>query len=305
VTPKNITAEDSAARLDVFLAAALGMTRSAAKRIIDHGTVERSGKRLAPHDPIRAGDQLSIIEPEPPTVTPPPDPRVIEQTEEFIVVEKPAGLLVHPAPGRPEPTLVDWLRAHDTKIAALPGDRPGIVHRLDRDVSGVMVIARTLEAVDHFSLLFGSRQVDKHYRALVVGAVENPEGEIDFPLAPSVTRPGTMAARPKGQPGREALTRYTVLAYNRKYSYLELELVTGRTHQLRAHLAAIAHPILGDSRYGEPSKYLVRPFLHATSISFPDLAGVVQTFHSPLPSDLAAVLAQLLPEAVDPVRGSD
>lgn len=292
-------------RADRGLAEALGITRSAAKRRIDLGRLTRDGKELTAHDPVRAGDNLVLEEPELPKHPAPPEPQVIAQTREYTVLDKPAGLLVHPVPGSDEPALSDWLAAHDPVVAALGGSRPGIVHRLDRDVSGVMVVARTPEAAEHFRLLFKTRQVGKRYRALVVGAVAKTEGEITFPLAPSVTRPGAVAARPRGQPGREAITRYTVLAANPRFSYLDLGLVTGRTHQLRAHLAAITHPIVGDGRYGAPSKYVGRPFLHAFELTFPDLEGAEQTYRSPLPPDLAAVLAKLIPEAVNPIRGSD
>lgn len=301
---RTLTAAHGAARLDRFLAEALGVTRSAAKRVIDEGSVERFGKRLTAHDPVRVGDLLTVNEPIAETsTTVPPDPVVLERTPEYLVLEKPAGLLVHPAPGHREPTLVDWLRANDPSIAALSGERPGIVHRLDREVSGVMVVARTVEAEEHFRLLFASRQVGKRYRAVVLGSPATPEGEIAFPLAPSRTRPGVVAARPRGQAGRDALTRFTVLAGNPRFSYLDLELVTGRTHQLRAHLAAIAHPIVGDARYGGASKHLARPFLHAYELSFPDLSGTMRTYHSPFPRELAERLTLLVPEAVDPVRG--
>lgn len=296
---RELTAAEASPRADRFLAEQLGITRSAAKKLIDHGTVAREGRRLTAHDAIRAGDRITVEEPKRTPIPTPPAPVVLAETEEYLVLDKPAGLLVHSAPGRPEPTLVDWLKGRDAKIAAMGGSRPGIVHRLDRDVSGVMVVARTAEAQEHFRLLFASRQVGKHYRALVTGAVAKPEGEISFPLARSATHPGAVAARPKGYPGREAVTRYTVLAANPRFSYLDLELVTGRTHQLRAHLAAITHPVLGDVRYGEPSKHLARPFLHAFELSFPDLEGVERTYRSAMPVELQRALQKLVPEAVD------
>ncbi len=300
---RTLTVDRDADRLDRFLAGALGVSRSVAKHTIDHGRVERSGKRLVPHDPVRAGDVLEVLEPSArPPGPPPPEPTVLAEEPEFLVVEKPAGLLVHPAFGVPGPTLVDWLVARYPDIAALGGDRPGIVHRLDRDVSGVMVVARTAEAVEHFHLLFAGRQVGKRYRALVHGAPGKPEGTIAFRLAPSETHPGRVAARPANQPGREAITRYTVLAANPRYALLDLELVTGRTHQLRAHLKAFGHPIVGDQRYGSTDPLLPRPFLHAYELSFVDPNGTPRTYRSEIPPELVAVLKQLLPKAVAPSR---
>lgn len=298
---QEILADHPSPRLDRFLAEALSITRSAAKKLIDEGTVLRDGKKLSAHTPIRLNDSLIVEDPVERPIPKPPDPRVIAETPEYVVIEKPAGLLVHPAPSAlGEPTLVQWLTEHYPEIARLGGERPGIVHRLDRDVSGVMVVARTAEAAEHFHLLFESRQAEKHYRALVRGRVARAEGEIEFRLARSKTRPGRFAARPKNGEGRDATTRFTVLSGDGRFTFLDLELVTGRTHQLRTHLAAYGHPIVGDPRYGSPSKNLHRPFLHAYQLSFPDLSGNVQTFHSELPDDLLHVLKELLPIAVDP-----
>lgn len=300
---RTVPVPHDAPRLDRFLASALGISRSAAEKIIELGTVERNGKKLKAHTPVRAGDALEVTEPLPVTVPIPPEPRVIAENPEYVVLDKPSGLTVHPGPGIVGPTLVNWLMRQYPEIATQGGDRPGIVHRLDRDISGLLVVARTPASLAFLQRAFVERTVEKHYLALVAGRVERPEGEIVFALARSKTKPGRTAARPHSAEGREALTRYTVLASDAHRSYLDLELVTGRTHQLRAHLQAFGHPIEGDTAYGGTNKHLARPFLHAAALTLPEQGGERRTFRSHLPPDLAALLATLLPAAVDPVKG--
>ena len=233
---------------------------------------------------------------------------VIAETEDYLVVDKPAGIAVHAAPGVRGATLIDLLLPQYPELRGVGGDpsRPGIVHRLDKLVSGVMIIARTPQAFDYFSRAFRERKIEKEYHALVAGTFVNDHGEIALPLTRSTSprRRGTMKVVPKGAPidgqqkVREALTLFTVRRRFPRLTYLALFPRTGRTHQLRVHLAAIGHPIIGDPLYGGKARRQIktsinRPFLHASSITFTDLQGEVKTYHAPLPVELQQVYTLL------------
>lgn len=214
---------------------------------------------------------------------------------DYIVLEKPAGLLVHAtATGKNEETLVAQLvRAYPEMVAV--GDdpaRPGIVHRLDRDVSGVMVVARTQAMFTGLKRQFQERKVKKEYVAVCHGYFDQKDGVIDFPMERSKLRGRKMAVRPKSQGGKEAITEYAVVREGRKRSLVAVIPKTGRTNQIRAHLAAIGHAIVGDAVY-KPKKQKVkdmgRIMLHAKTIGFHDLDGAWREFHVP-ESDLFITL---------------
>lgn len=239
--------------------------------------------------------------------------KIIRETPDFIVIEKPAGLLVHPTVHHEGPTLVDELVAHYPKIKQV-GDnheRPGIVHRLDREVSGLMVIAKTPEMFEHLKQQFAGRTVHKEYLALIHGKLPKDEGEIGFVIARS-RRGGRMAARPSSQEGREAKTTYEVTRRFPNATLVRVLPETGRTHQIRAHFHALGHPLVGDRLYrtkrqrrkelqkfkGEETQMLgkqkiPRLMLHATRLSFPDLDGKIQTFESSIPPEFNAFLNSL------------
>ena len=241
---------------------------------------------------------------------------VIAETEDYLVVDKPAGIAVHAAPGVRGATLIDLLLPQYPELRGVGGDpsRPGIVHRLDKLVSGVMIIARTPQAFDYFSRAFRERKIEKEYHALVAGTFVNDHGEIALPLTRSTSprRRGTMTALPhnkrKSQAdaetlkiphnAREALTRFEVARRFPRLTFLKVFPKTGRTHQIRVHLAAIGHPIIGDPLYGGRARRQIkttinRPFLHASSITFIDLQGEQKTYHSALPNDLNSMLSTL------------
>lgn len=228
-------------------------------------------------------------------------PRIIEETPDFIVLEKPAGLIVHAARGHEGPTLVDFLlkKYPELKGVGEGAERPGIVHRLDKDVSGVMIVARNQETFELLKSQFQNRQVKKTYIALVIGKLPKDEGTIDFPLARSYRR-ARMAAVPKSTErtdARDAITHYEVEKRFPHATLVRVEIETGRTNQIRAHFHGIGHPIVGDRRYAIRTKKISkdpgRPFLHATELCVRDRAGVVRTYRSPLPAHLESFVSSL------------
>jgi 23S rRNA pseudouridine1911/1915/1917 synthase len=231
--------------------------------------------------------------PEPDIVVP-----LVHEDEHLLVIDKPAGLVVHPGAGQRTGTLVHGLLAHYPEIAGV-GDptRPGIVHRLDKGTSGLMLVARTQLAYDELVAQLSARTVHRRYRAVVWGLVEAPKGLIDAPIGRSTREPTRMAVAERG---REARTRYEVLhRFHEPVPVTELacELETGRTHQIRVHLRSIGHPVVGDVRYdgARQSLPLDRPFLHAEHLALSHPAtGEPLALDSPLPPDLADLLASLV-----------
>ncbi len=285
-------------RLDRFLADRSGLARNQIQRLIKQGAVLVNGRRETPHYAVRPLDRVHYAMPPESEHAEPPEPTVVAECDDWLVVEKPAGLLVHPTPARKEPTLADWFVARDRAYAAV-GDlaRPGIVHRLDRDVSGLMVLAKTHRAFLHLQSEFRERRVLKVYTALVYGLVAADEGTIAFRIARS-KRAGRMAARAQSAEGRDAITKYAVLRRFRTTTLLSVRILTGRTHQIRAHLFGYGHPVVGDTLY-HPKKLpnvppLDRPFLHATRIGFTGLDGSWREFTRPLPETLERYLQQLM-----------
>jgi len=225
-----------------------------------------------------------------PRPKPNPEPgefTILHEDHDYIVVDKPANLTVHPTAKRATGTLSNMLLA---RFPALLGvgetHRPGIVHRLDRDVSGVMVIARTAEAYEYLKTLFAERKVKKEYAAVVLGVVKNDSGTIDAPLGR--TKKGPMAVT---EGGAFAITRYEVLRRGTRATLLKVTTETGRMHQIRVHLRHIGHAIVGDMLYGKRSAAVKseRLLLHATNISFADLRGRTVTFTSPLPAEFTNI----------------
>ena len=217
-----------------------------------------------------------------------PELRIVHLDEFLAVVDKPAGLVVHPAPSHTGPTLVDEL----AEILGGGGDpeRPGIVHRLDKGTSGLLVVARDDETHAALQQLVREREVERIYLALAGGRLASRTGTIDAPIGRAARQRHRMAV--SGAASRQARTHFTVLDLLRRETYLEARLETGRTHQIRAHFAAIGHPLTGDGTYGGVSRYgLRRQFLHAHRLSFRHpRSGEGLSFTSPLPGDLAAAL---------------
>ena len=286
----------SESRLDQYLAGLdTGMTRSRLSRLIVEGQVLVNGGPAKPSHKVRAGDRisLSVPPPRPSSVGPQEIPvTVVYQDASVVVIDKPAGLAVHPGPGHPDMTLVNALLAMCPDIQGIGGEiRPGIVHRLDKDTSGLMMVAKTHQAHNDLSSQIKSRQVTKGYLALVEGTPKQLHGKVDAPVGRHPRRRTRMAVVVGG---KEARTNYKVIHQVAGYSLLEIYLETGRTHQIRVHMAYLGHPLLGDTTYGRSSSLVNRHFLHAFHLGFKHpVNGESLEFKIDLPSDLTPVLDAL------------
>jgi 23S rRNA pseudouridine1911/1915/1917 synthase len=284
------------------------LTRSQASRLIQEGHV-RSGARIALRSHrVYAGERVELALPAPAPLSVQPEPMpltIVAEDDDLLVVDKPAGLVVHPAYGHAAGTLVNGLLAH---AGSLPDAgltfRPGIVHRLDKDTSGLLVVAKTPMALADIQQQFKRGVVTKAYLALVAGRPREDSGVIDRPLARDPRDRKRMAVVPSG---RVARTRWRIVEELPGYTLLELVLETGRTHQIRVHLQASGHPIVGDQVYGEQrhAQGLRRQFLHAHRLELRQPStGAALAFRSSLPDDLQAVLERLRGKAARQARGS-
>ncbi|RME43062.1 MAG: RluA family pseudouridine synthase, partial [Caldilineae bacterium] len=258
-------------RLDRFLAEALpDVSRGEVQRWIAEGRVHAPGRKMKPSTRLPLGAEVTVTLPAPEAALPAAQPiplDILFEDEAILVLNKPAGQVVHPAAGHAQDTLVNALLHHCPALAALHPERPGIVHRLDRDTSGVMVVAKTKEALRHLQGQFKARKVEKVYRALVYGVPASPVGIIDVPLGRDPRHRQRFAPLPDGKPAR---TRYRVVETFAGYSLLDVQPETGRTHQIRVHLAWLGHPVAGDALYGRRRTPLPlrRQFLHAARLRF-------------------------------------
>ena len=293
-----LTADRGGERLDTFIARRRPeLSRSHARRLIDEGLVVVDGRQAKPSDRVTSGVGVTVTIPPPETVDLVPEAiplTIIYQDGDIIVLDKPAGLTVHPAPGHPTGTLVNALLAACPDLRGIPGTlRPGIVHRLDKDTSGLMVVAKNDRAQRALQRQLKERGVRKTYLALAKGVPAPREGTIEAPIGRHPKNRKKMAVVAGG---REAITRYRVREEiaSGKYSLLEVEPITGRTHQIRVHMAAIGHPVIGDATYGRRSEAIGRQFLHAHKLAFAmPLGGRTVEFQSPLPADLRNALISL------------
>jgi 23S rRNA pseudouridine1911/1915/1917 synthase len=286
-------------RVDRALATLTGWSRAEIGRLCDAGDVLVGGRAAAKSRRIAAGEVIEVLAEPAEAAAPGPDPGVVVEVrhadDDVIVVAKPAGLIVHPGAGHAEGTLVNGLLARFPELAEVgEAARPGIVHRLDRDTSGLLVVARSPRAYDALVDALAGREVERGYVALVWGHLDAPRGIVDAPIGRSPSRRTRMAVRDSG---REARTSYEVVREldDPDVSLLTCRLETGRTHQIRVHLAAIGHPIVGDGAYrgNRPSLPLARPFLHAGTLAFAHpVTGAPMRFEEPLPAELAAVLEE-------------
>ncbi|HXP31904.1 MAG TPA: RluA family pseudouridine synthase [Stellaceae bacterium] len=310
---RQVTAQpaEAGARLDRLLAAHFAdLSRTRLKHLVASGQVTADGATVSdPSLRVRAGQSFTLRLPPPIADRPVPqamDLVIVYEDEHVIVIDKPAGLVVHPAPGNPDRTLVNALLAHcGASLSGIGGvRRPGIVHRLDKDTSGLMVAAKSERAHTRLAADFAARRITRAYQAVVWGVPAPSVGEIDAPIGRSSRDRKKMAVRESGKP---ALTRYRVLrAFAARAALIECRLATGRTHQIRVHLSARGHPLVGDEAYGGrrarawrtemPSGIadFKRQALHANVIGFHHPAtSEYLTFHSPLPSDIEGLLQML------------
>jgi 23S rRNA pseudouridine1911/1915/1917 synthase len=305
MTHTSVVGDDHAGvRLDAALAELLGCSRSRAAARIDAGLVRLDGATAVRSARLRAGQRLEVDDvPVEASAPPPPLPDVRYRDEHLLVVAKPPDLVVHPGHGRPDGTLVDALRAADVPLADV-GDpaRPGIVHRLDRDTSGLLVVASTAAAHAGLVAALAERRVTRRYVGLVAGVPAAPRGRIEAPIGRDPRERTRFAVVTDG---REAVTRYATEASGevpglppgrREVSVLRCRLETGRTHQIRVHLTTLGHPLVGDRVYGPRGDLaaalgLTRPALHAGRLAFTHpVTGAEVDVVEPLPDDLAAAL---------------
>jgi 23S rRNA pseudouridine1911/1915/1917 synthase len=282
-------------RLDLRVAKQSGVSRSAAQSLIAGGHVRVNDRPAKSGQRVAAADDVVVIIPPaaaiPADVAGPQVPLTIVYEDDAVaVVDKPAGLVVHPAPGHAAGTLADGLRQRGTTWSQLGGEqRPGIVHRLDRDTSGLLVVAKTQAAHLSLSLQLQHRTLGRVYWALVHGIFRESTGRVDAPIGRD---PGHRQRMAVVDGGRPAVTDFAVVERMRKFTRLEIRLLSGRTHQIRVHMASISHPVAGDPVYGRRGDEVsARPALHAQRLTFlhPD-DGRRCDFTSPLPADLEAAL---------------
>lgn len=284
-------------RLDRWLAQhAGGLSRSRIQALIAQGLVEVNGRPAEPSYRVRPGDRIlvSIPPPQPLALVPRPLPlRILYEDQDMLVVDKPPGMPVHPGPGHREDTLVNALLARVRDLSGIGGVlRPGIVHRLDKDTSGLLLVAKNDVFHQALAQQIKERRLQKGYLALVWGVPYPSEGEIDAPIARSPRDRKRMAVVPGGRP---AITRYRVLRSFPDCALVEVSPETGRTHQVRVHLQAIGHPLVGDPLYSRRKTPLLRrQFLHAHTLRFAHpRTGEEMVFQSPLPPDLWRVVEAL------------
>lgn len=291
------TDRDAGARLDTVLARWTGEPRAEVQRRIAAGDVVVDDRRARKSHLVQPGERIVVAAPAPAPSPPAPEPVPVRWRDaHLLVVAKPAGLVVHAGAGVVDGTLVDALRAAGERLA--PGDdpdRPGIVHRLDRGTSGLLVVASTETARRALQAALASRTIRRRYWALVDGVPSQRAATVDAPISrhPRRRTVFTTAAQ-----GRSAVTRYEVVVDHRRAAELDVELDTGRTHQVRVHLSAIGHPVCGDRAYGASplgdELGLARPALHAATLEFDHpVTGEPLAFREPLPADLRAAVAAL------------
>jgi 23S rRNA pseudouridine1911/1915/1917 synthase len=296
-------------RLDRVVAMLAGVSRAVAADLVVSGRVLVDGGEVrVGRATVEAGSVLDILLPDRPGAEVRAEPevsfQVVYEDDAVAVVDKPAGLVVHPGAGHGDGTLVGGLLARFPDLRELVAsgvcapDRPGIVHRLDKGTSGLLAVARTDEAYLALIDQLAQRTMTRRYLALVAGDVEADQGEVDAPIGRSVRTPTKMSVRATGKPAR---TAYTVRQRREGSTLLEVSLQTGRTHQIRVHMAAIGHPVVGDARYGKPDRLLGagRFFLHAFGLAFDHpVSGDRIDLTAPMPPDLSEYLEQTLGTAL-------
>ncbi len=297
-------------RLDVFLSRKLeDFSRAWLQKLIDEGSVKVGRKKVSKSYKLKKGENIFINIELPPEISLEPEKKpgdkvgIVFENDDFIIINKPAGLVVHPSSSTPSGTLANWLIYKYPKIKNVGESkiRPGIVHRLDKDTSGLMVIALNNRSFQWLKKRFKDREVDKKYLALVVGRIEKDEGEISWPISRSKGDPIKQRAYktknkvPKG--ARSAKTFWRVIKRFPNFTYLEVVPKTGRKHQIRVHLKTLGYPVAWDKKYGgeksKKPKHLGRVFLHASSLSFKSPKGDKFSFNVNLSDDLANTLNNL------------
>ncbi len=288
-------------RIDRFLARKMQkvFSRSQIKKVIEEGGVQVHGKKVTAHYQVKSRDVIDVqwevkVDDQNPAQDIPLN--ILHEDRELLVIDKPAGLVVHPANGNPDGTLVNALLYHIKKLSAVGGPiRPGIVHRLDKDTSGVMVVAKNDPAHAFLADQFQARTVERIYNVIVGGVVQHDEGYCEEPVGHSYVNKKRIIIKPSG--GKDALTYFRVLERFKDATFLELQLHTGRTHQIRVHMGYLGHPVVGDALYGVKSPWISRQCVHARSLGFNHpRTEKKMTFEAPIPEDIQKVLSNLRSE---------
>ncbi|MEK7680470.1 MAG: RluA family pseudouridine synthase [Patescibacteria group bacterium] len=309
-----VPAEKAGFRLDIFLSEELGVNRSQVQKMIENEKVlvneklpKKAGDKLGEGATIVIARSKAMEQSQKITGLPRSlrslamTPKIIAETPDYIVIEKPTGMLTHPTMANETNTLTNFLLEKYPKIKNIGEDpaRPGIVHRLDKEASGLIVVAKTQKMFNHLKEQFKNRTIEKEYFALVHGKVARDCGEITFPIARSKDR---MAAVPESQEkdgAKEAKTEFTIEKQFVNFTLLKIKILTGRMHQIRVHMLAYNHPLVGDPLYFQKKqkktwdKKLGRLFLHSAKLGFVDLEGKKQTFESPMQKELEEFLKLL------------
>jgi len=302
---KKIKVKKSAAkqRLDIFLAEELKQSRSQVQKLIKQKLVFINDKEGSAHYKIKEDDKVAIKTAKTSAAETKqkknlPKLKIVQETDDYLVINKPAGVIIHGGEGINEATLTDALEKKYPAIIKIGDDplRPGIVHRLDKESSGLLVVAKTNEMFLHLKKQFQTRKIIKKYTALVYEKIDKEEDKINFPISRSA-KGYKMAAHANNQTGRQAITEFTVAKEFINYTLLNVKIKTGRTHQIRVHMSAYGHPVVGDHLYGTRKTKekndklgLNRIFLHADYLAFKNLEGEQQEFEIKLPVELKKVL---------------
>ncbi|MBE5769033.1 MAG: RluA family pseudouridine synthase [Clostridiales bacterium] len=293
--PTEVRISGDGRRVDVLLAEASGLTRSRIATLMAQGQVTLGGKpETKAGAKAKPGQEISLTVPAPRPALPQPENiplTILYEDRDLAVVVKPCGMVVHPAAGNEDGTLVNALLYHLDHLAGIGGEmRPGIVHRLDKDTSGLLLVAKNDAAQLHLSRQLSERTMEKHYMALVDGLMKEPSGRVNAPIDRSRKDRKKMAV---DESGREAITDWKVLREGRGVSLLDVHILTGRTHQIRVHMKHIGHPVCGDPIYGSPRGAKVpRLMLHAWSLTFTHPSTCERmTFTAPLPPEFEKGLA--------------
>lgn len=304
----NVSDSDVGTRIDAYIAEYTELTRSAAAKLAENGDITVNDAKVAKNYKLRAGDVVCVELPEP--VSDKAEPEnipldIIYEDDDIVVVNKPCGMVVHPAAGNPSGTLVNALLYHcKGSLSGIGGVvRPGIVHRIDKDTSGLLVVAKNDEAHNFLSSLLKTHDVSRIYYAIVIGSFKEDSGTVDAPIGRHPTDRKKMAVLKAGQgTARDAVTHYTVLARYKGFSLVKCELETGRTHQIRVHMAYKGHPLLGDSVYGggktafeAANKNLISgQCLHAKELRLTHpKTGQLMRFECELPDEMKKIIEKL------------
>jgi 23S rRNA pseudouridine1911/1915/1917 synthase len=299
-----VKTEDSAKRLDQFIADSTGMSRAQVQKLIDHGNVTLAGSPVKKKYRVRKGDIIAIASPPEKSsgLVPENIPLDIVYEDGFLaVINKPHGIVMYPAAGHDRGTLMNAVAFRCGRLASVGGPlRPGVVHRLDRDTSGLVVVALTDEAYFALQQQFKARTITRNYLTLLYGRLKKSSGEIDAAIGRSRSDRKKMSTRTRT--GKTAITRFAVLEEFSQASFVKARLATGRTHQIRVHFASIGHPVLGDRTYGgktslEVGKRIIRiarQMLHAETLGFiHPVTGKEMLFAAPVPEDMMEILETL------------